>query len=562
MERRFFLQCAAMTAASALVRWRFAGPAPAQAAPGLHDVIIIGAGLGGLSCAAHLARNGFKVLLLEQHYRLGGYATSFPRHGEGLAAKAAEAGGAGGAGAFTCEVSLHASALAAPGTKSMLQELGVWDSLELVPHKHAWCSHFPDFSFEIPHKAGLDGFEHQLTAVFPNDAQGIAAYFDLWRKVMREVAALDAQAAHGPTEASGASQAAFPTTYPALWAIRDKSVGQLVDAHITNPRVQAVLTQSCGYYGLPPSTLSAFFYLVPTGEYLEFGGAYLKGTSQSLSNALGAAIKAAGGTVRTHVAVDSILVEQGRAVGVTTSDGQQHRARAVVCNASAPQLLESLLPEGSLPAQARTRLEAGTPSPGCCIVWLGLNQDITKTCPTPEQSFYAGLDPEQSFAASLKGEYERVSCSMMVYDNLVPGFSPPGCSTLCIMCLSGYDPWQRFELDYLADRKEAYLQEKRRVADLLIQRVEQLALPGLSQMIVMREESTPLTNLRFTGNTYGSIYGYAPTVDNAFMTRLPNAQALPGLFLASAWGNPGGGFAGALLGGKGAFRDVATYLAG
>ncbi len=44
------------------------------------------------------------------------------------------------------------------------------------------------------------------------------------------------------------------------------------------------------------------------------------------------------------------------------------------------------------------------------------------------------------------------------------------------------------------------------------------------------------------------------------MSRLPNKTGIPGLFLASAWGNPGGGYGGALLGGKSAFRDVAQYL--
>ena len=100
------------------------------------------------------------------------------------------------------------------------------------------------------------------------------------------------------------------------------------------------------------------------------------------------------------------------------------------------------------------------------------------------------------------------------------------------------------------------------MSDILIRRAEELALPGLSQMIVMREASTPLTNIRFTRNNAGCIYGYAPTVDNAFLTRFPNKTAIDGLYLASAWGDPGGGYTGALLGGKKAFKDVATALAG
>ena len=76
----------------------------------------------------------------------------------------------------------------------------------------------------------------------------------------------------------------------------------------------------------------------------------------------------------------------------------------------------------------------------------------------------------------------------------------------------------------------------------------------------MCESATPLTNLRFTRNAKGSIYGYAPTVDNVFLSRLPNRTAVPGLFLASAWGAPGGGYGGVIEGGKDAFAEVSAFL--
>ena len=116
------------------------------------------------------------------------------------------------------------------------------------------------------------------------------------------------------------------------------------------------------------------------------------------------------------------------------------------------------------------------------------------------------------------------------------------------------------EAEYLNGGSAAYEKKKKEVTDLLIAQVEKLAIPGLSKMIIMRDSSTPLTNVRFTLNTAGAIYGYNQSVDNSFMTRQPNTTSVPGLFLASAWGNPGGGFGGALGGGKSSFRDVAEAL--
>jgi len=543
MDRRFFLQMAAVAAASQLVGWRFAGAAPTRPdspnTPNSYDAIIIGAGLGGLSCATYLARHGFRTLLLEQHYRVGGYATSFPRRA--------------GEREFACEVSLHASALTSESNRAMLEELGVWDQLELAPHPQAWSSRFPGFSLDVPSKIGITGFERLLLPLFPDEAAGLQRYFELWRSVMQDMNAFTANPTATPP-------AQFPGRFPHLWAIRDKTIGQLVNAHIRNPKARAVLTQSCGYYGLPPSRLAAFYYLCPTGEYLESGGDYIKGTSQALSDALAQSCTTAGGEIRLRTKVAAIITKAGRAVGVRTADGAEFMAKAVICNASAPQVFNTLLGRDIAPADYRARLATLTPSPGSCIVWLGLDQDVTRQLPEPEVSFYPGEDMEANYAAAMAGDFEHAHFSMMIYDDLVPGFSPAGCSTIGLVCLSSYDHWKPFEAGYLAGHKEAYVAEKRRLTDILIHKAETLALPGLSKMVVMRDASTPLTNLRFTQNAFGSIYGYAPTTDNVFMTRIANKTPVPGLYLASAWGSPGGGYTGVLLAGKQAFKDVAEAL--
>lgn len=539
MDRRFFLQLCAMATASSLVGWRFSGNAHAAAHGGAYDVIVVGAGLGGLSCAAFLAKNGFKTLLLEQYAAPGGYANSFKRLTQGRE--------------FTCEISLHSSCMDSPDMRAMLKELDVWDKLSLAPHPHAWSSRFPDFAVDIPAKAGVLGFKRQMVELFPQEANGLEAYFTLWKDTLEEMQRLE-------KDLPGLEESKFPEVFPNLWYIHDKTVGQLVDEHIQEPKAKAVLTQSCGYYGLPPSRLAAFYYLIPTGEYLEQGGAYLKGTSRSLSEALAASVTNAGGEILYASRVTSVMVENGKAVGVKTREGNEYTAGAVVCNASAPQLFETLLPQGALPQKDSARVESYSLSPGSFIVWLGLDKDITKEHPDPETSYFAGTDMDAGYAAAMDCNYEHAGFSMMVYDNLVPGFSPPGCSSICLVSLSGHEHWKPYEKDYLEGRKGAYHKEKKRLTDLLIARAEERALPGLSKMIVMQDSATPLTNLRYTLNTGGAIYGYNQTVDNSFMSRLPNATGVPGLFLASAWGNPGGGYDGALMGGKSVFRAVAEYL--
>lgn len=75
-------------------------------------------------------------------------------------------------------------------------------------------------------------------------------------------------------------------------------------------------------------------------------------------------------------------------------------------------------------------------------------------------------------------------------------------------------------------------------------------------MIEVMEAATPLTMMRYTRNPQGAIYGYEQSMDNAYMTRLENGTPVKGLYLAGAWGNPGGGYTGVQMPGIQAFQGL------
>jgi prolycopene isomerase len=168
----------------------------------------------------------------------------------------------------------------------------------------------------------------------------------------------------------------------------------------------------------------------------------------------------------------------------------------------------------------------------------------------------SGRDPEADYQSCLNGEIEKGSFGVAVYDNIFKGYSQPETSTLQLIFLCGYEPWRRYETEYDNGEKEAYNREKARWSDILIQRTEKQLIPGLTSMIEITEAGTPLTNRRYTGNTDGAIYGFEQSMDNAFMNRIKNRTPVKGLYLASAWGNPGGGYAGVFRGGQSAFQAL------
>jgi prolycopene isomerase len=348
----------------------------------------------------------------------------------------------------------------------------------------------------------------------------------------------------------------FPVEFPKMWAMRDKTLADFLDEYVPDPALQEALSGLWSYFGLPPSKQSAFYAANLTGEYLKHGSFYIKPRSQALSNALAEVVVEAGGQINFESMAEEILVADGAVTGVRLADGTVLPATSVVSNASAITTFTKLLPEGTLPPEYLERISTYRPSVSNFIVYLGLNTELRGKVDGYSTHVTTGAGPEAEYQASLKGDYENVGFSVTVYDNAFEGYSRPGTSTVMLFCLSGFEPWRTFEGDYVKGNKAAYEAEKERWSESLIRRAEELVVPGLSSMIEVKVTASPLTNWAYTGNTEGAIYGFEQSMDNSFMTRIPNETPIKGLYLAGAWGSGGGGFGGALGGGAAAFAAL------
>jgi phytoene dehydrogenase-like protein len=274
------------------------------------------------------------------------------------------------------------------------------------------------------------------------------------------------------------------------------------------------------------------------------------------------AIEDSGGQVLLDTEVIDITLKDGAVDGVVLDNGKKLTARAVISNASAPITMELLsrdtAPE-DLPRKATEysqQLKTYRPSLSTFLVWLGLNREIGKTVKGYEIFVSQHYDPEQSYQACLACDPLKSGLGVTIYDNAYDGYSAPGTSTVQLLILSGYGPWKPFEDDYFAGRKKAYLKQKEQIAQALIDQAEKRVIPGLSSMIEVMEAATPLTNVYYTRNPEGAIYGYEQSMNNAYMNRLKNTTPYKGLYLASAWSSPGGGFQPCLDSGAQAFKAL------
>ena len=506
----------------------------AQTSNSEFDAVIVGSGLGGLACAAAFARQGFRPLVLEKHDRAGGYATAFERPG-----------------GFVFDVSLHSTTVGErDGIHNLIPGFPEITDVDFVPHRHLYRAVFPDYDFRVEQK-NLQAYIDLLTGYFPEETEGIKALFGDMKGLVTDIGKL--MSAGGQVDMSR-----FPVDFPFLFQNYAKTWGQMVDAKITNPKLKAVVSSQWGYYGLPPSKLAAFYYAMPAIGYLEEGGYYPRGRSQNISNAFVGFIEKHGGKVLLKTEVEKILTEGGAAYGVRAKDGKTYKAKVVVSNANAYDTFHSMLDGTESLADYLAQLERYSVSLSSFQVFLGLKKDLVRDAGITDTEIFvaSGYDDDAAYEAGRRADVESCGYGLTLYDNLFEGYSPKGKSTVNIIALQGYDPWEKYAPDYWNGNKTAYRAEKERMARVLIERVEKTFLPGLSKAIEVMEVGTPLTNIRYTRNHRGAVYGWDQTLDNSGQTRLPHKTPVKNLFLAGAWTRPGHGYSAVIMSGLECFGEI------
>jgi all-trans-retinol 13,14-reductase len=233
-----------------------------------YDIIIIGAGLGGLTAGAKLAKEGRKVLIVEQHDRPGGCATTFRRKD------------------YVLEVGLHEmDGLDGRDIKTRIfRDLGVFDHVTFlkVPEFYRFVNERYDFT--MPHDP--EEAKIRLKEKFPDEEQGIDAFFHQIlnaRQIIKE---------------SGG---------------KDNNLGNFLDSIIRNEDLKLILLGNLGYFHDDPYTLSLMYYSVAQGSYFSGGGNYIKEGSQKLSDYLAGFIKKNGGDViLNHLVTEIIILKRVR----------------------------------------------------------------------------------------------------------------------------------------------------------------------------------------------------------------------------------------------------------
>ncbi len=490
-----------------------------------YDVIIIGAGLGGLTAGAKLAKDGKKVLLIEQHYVPGGCATTFKRKD------------------FTIEVGLHElDGFSKTGYKTRIfKEFKIFDNVDFIRLPEFYNTVWKEQNFVMPDN--LKDAKSKLIKEFPKEEQGILKFFGFITGVSSEIGMLP----KGKFEKM-IKGVLFPIYFPKLVESTKITVGDFLDNIIKDERLKIILLSNITYYHDDPYKLGMFYYSAGQSSYYQDGGYFIKGGSQKLSDYLMKYIQDNGGEVKLRSKVDKIILKEGKAVGVSYHQTKKEQEKivsygnAIIANAAIPNLTNNLLPdtEAGLLNEQIKNLENG---PSVLTLYLGFSKKPKEIGNKSYSTFVIddSVHSIKDFHANNQANFDKRSYVFVDYGMIDSGLAPEGKAVGVICTMDYYSNWANLNED-------SYKNKKEEVQNILIERLEK-QIPGIKEIIEYAELSTPKTIERYTLNPEGSPYGYAQTLDQSARKRIKNRSIIPGLYYASAWSSPGGGYSGAIYSG-------------
>jgi phytoene desaturase len=473
------------------------------------DVVVIGAGLGGLSAGACLAKAGRRVLVVEREDGPGGNTRAFRR------------------GPYTFDPAIHVTAQGfnIEFLDFYLSALGIAGDVELLRAEDFFGVDIAGERFRLP--IGLEPLKGYLAERFPHEADGVTRFVETCAQTTRESQA-------PPPRVGLADLDAVKAALPMLFKYRRATLADVLDEHLKDPLAKAVCAAAWPYLGLPPGRLSFMAYSGALMALLDPGPLYVKGSFQSLADALAGCIAEHGGEVLTGTSVTAIELAEGRVAGVELDGSERVAAKVVVSNADARQTFERLLPADALPERFRRRLAKMRPSISALVLFSAAKLDPAAHGLSHEHFLHPTGNLDAVYDGVLKGSLGGTWLSLpSIHD---PSLAPAGEHVIVFSSLMPYDigePW---------------VEAKPRYMELALAAVER-TLPGYREALTYADCATPATFQRYTLAEQGAAYGWENTPDQTVPKRLDYRTPIEGLFLAGHWTHPGTGSIRCLLSG-------------
>lgn len=476
-----------------------------------YDVVVMGAGLGGLISALSLAKAGKKVAVIEKHFKVGGYATDFIRKDKENRT-------------YIFDVALHGIGDLHKGRSlyNCLEALELTEELNFLRKKETSTILCSKGEIDIPDD--FDEYKKVLMNLFPENRRDIQALFDtIWD--LEE----DMNAVYQKKKAPK-----YINDYGKI------TLYEFLKRYTDNEELIETFSYLWLYYGLPCKALNAYYYLMPWLSYHIGGTYYIEGGSQKLSNRIAEKIKVYGGEIILSHEVVQVELSENKVSKIVTKKGAVIEGENYIINGD-PNVLLSLVsnPNNNL-VKYKEKLDGLEVGTSLSQLYIGL--DCLPCAVGIEKSDYFIMENEGEvdWQHINQGEFEKMGFGITNYNQMDKSLNKE-VGVICITIGDNIKNWpERTDKEYKVKKEE--------VTRILLKKLYKY-FPKVEGHVTLTELGTPQTMKRYTNNSKGAVYGWAQNTSQGAFDRLALKTPLDNLYLAGSWSQPGGGFQGAILSG-------------
>ena len=457
-----------------------------------YDVVIIGGGLGGLSCGVMLSKEGLKVCVLEQHSVIGGCLQSFSRNGR------------------TLDTGMHYVGSLSEGQimHQYFKYLGVVDRLHLRKLDENGFDYFHFGNGEsYCHAMGYDRFVDTLSASFPAERHNLQAF----SKRLQQVGSLISPSILQEGKISNGG----------LEYMSMSAYGQIAE-YTSSERLQQVLAGNSGLFAGNKLTTSLYEYGMITHSNIEGAYAFEDG-SQQLADLLVEQIESNGGEVSQNSKVSKIVLDGERVDYIELTSGERVSAEWVVSSLH-PSVTFGLLENNSIYKKAFfTRINSLVNTYGLFTTYLLLTPQSVKYV---NQNHYLFNNPD---VWATTGEYKghNIPSTLVCMQPSHNSEYTDVVTLLTPMPLAMCEKWMNTTV---GQRSSDYKEFKASFSQTVIDFVSQY-YPDLRQYIEKIYTATPLTYRDYTATPEGSAYGIVKDCRNPMVTLMPARTRIGNLLL-------------------------------
>ncbi len=485
------------------------------------DVVVIGAGMGGLVAAALLSNAGLDTLVCDPQPRPGGYLAGFGRK------------------EFIFDSAIHWLNQCGPGGS-------VYRVLDFLGDDHPKCEPLKEIrrykgqSFDELLTNDPDVLRRDWLDRFPSERDGINRFFADAQEIGDAMAKL-ARLVRAPASFNLLEYARFGIRMALCsrpFISKYKLTGaQGLDLYFKEDEIKRVFATEADFMSI----------IVPIGwAYHHDFQAPPIGGSQAFPRWLQKHVEAKGSRIMLGRGASRVEVAKGRAVGVVLEakprrniSEQLVRCKHVIATNDVLTLYEEMLPPDAVPASLIMKLKKMETYSSSVTLSIGLD------CPAEALGFGEEMlsltrddvPREQQNC----GDPELAAITVLAPSTRDPSLAPAGKGTLTIYVSAEIEYGDHWKTSEGLKRGEAYVAFKKAYADVVLKRVERELSIDVRGHIEVMKIATPVTHWRYTGNRGGSLMGGRPTRPNIRNRVASYYTPVKNLLLGGHWAEYGGG---------------------